>query len=255
MWLLLGTVFVASLLGSLHCVGMCGPFAMMAGNANRQGKSLLPAAAYSGGRLLTYAAVGFLFGALGMALNASIEIADWQQTAAYVAGGMMVLVGLVVLARQLGIKITLPTIAGPLQSFLQRQYEWVVARSPVQRAFLIGALSCLMPCGWLYTFALVAAGTGQPLAGAVVMIAFWAGTVPILTALIFGVSRISQPIQQRLPYAMAGIVILIGVFTIAFRAPVAIGNELTIDPGNQNLVEQIQDLDHSELPCCRGESE
>ncbi len=256
MWVLLGTVFVASLLGSLHCVGMCGPFAMIAGNTQQRSRSLWPAAAYSGGRLLTYAAVGLLFGSLGMALNASFPLSSWQQTATYVAGGLMVLVGVIVLARQLGVTINLPTVAGPLQRFLQRRYEWVVNRSPIQRAFLIGALTCLMPCGWLYTFALVAAGTGNPLTGALVMTVFWAGTVPVLTALIFGFSRLSTTIQRKLPYAMAAIVIFVGVFTIAFRAPVAIGDELPVDPtSSQNLVEQINSVDHSELPCCRGETE
>ena len=70
MWVLLGTVLIASLLGSLHCVGMCGPFAMLAAASDQQRKSaLFPAMAYSLGRLATYTIVGVIFGSLGMALN------------------------------------------------------------------------------------------------------------------------------------------------------------------------------------------
>ena len=93
MIILLGTVWVASLLGSLHCVGMCGPFALIAGGADKARKAaLFPTFSYSFGRLVTYSLVGFVFGALGMTLNLGASIGNWQQAATYVAGVMMVLI-------------------------------------------------------------------------------------------------------------------------------------------------------------------
>ncbi len=172
MWVLLGTVMIASLLGSLHCVGMCGPFAMLAAASNQQRKSaLFPAMAYSLGRLATYSIVGLIFGSLGMALNHGrslmfgIPFSSVQQTATLVAGGLMIAVGLIALGRQLGLRIKLPTLGGRLQTILQTQYRRVAGQPPVRKAFSIGALSCLMPCGWLYTFAIVAAGTASPARG------------------------------------------------------------------------------------------
>lgn len=256
MWVLLGTVFIASLLGSLHCVGMCGPFALIASSQSEQDKStLVPTAVYSLGRLATYSIVGIIFGSLGMALNRGTSFAPWQQTATYVAGGLMILVGLVALARQLGWKIQLPSVAGHLQTILQSQFQNIIKQPPIRKAFLIGALTCLMPCGWLYAFAIVAAGTGSPVWGAAVMAVFWAGTVPVMVALVLGLSKLGTSIQKRIPVAMASLVILVGVFTIAFRAPVAIGNDSNVvdrsgsDRPNA-LIEQVHSVDHTELPCC-----
>ena len=107
-----------------------------------------------------------------------------------------------------------------------------------------------MPCGWLYTFAIVAAGTGSPWQGALVMAVFWSGTVPIMVALMLGLNKLGRSIQDRVPFAMASMVILIGVFTIAFRAPIAIGEDTQVISNTDGLVEQIQNVDHSELPCC-----
>lgn len=264
MWFLLGAVFVASLLGSLHCVGMCGPFALLAGsttkgvsieNESSRGRwsSLVPTVAYSGGRLTTYCAVGIVFGALGMALNRGVGFASFQQSATYVAGGLMIVVGMVALARQFGWKIQLPGIAGSLQGLLQRHFQTITRQPPLRRAFLIGAFSCLMPCGWLYTFAIVAAGTGSPLQGAIVMAVFWAGTVPIMAALMLGVSGLGKTIQRRIPAAMASLVILIGIFTIAFRAPVVIGEDTNIVGNSEALIQQVQNVDQDKLPCCSEE--
>lgn len=260
MWVLLGTVLIASLLGSLHCVGMCGPFAMLAAASNEQRKSaLFPAMAYSLGRLATYTIVGVIFGSLGMALNRGssmilgVPFSSVQQTATLVAGGLMIAVGVIALGRQLGIRIKLPMFGGRLQAILQILFGRVTGQPPLRKAFSIGALSCLMPCGWLYTFAIVAAGTASPIWGAVVMVAFWSGTVPIMFALMMGLNRIGHSIQQRIPIAMASLVILIGVFTIAFRAPIAVGNDTTVVTQTEDLIEQVRAVDQEQLPCCKGE--
>lgn len=253
MFVLLGTVFVASLLGSLHCVGMCGPFALVAAASRQDQKMLLfHSAAYSIGRLLTYAMVGAAFGAMGLAINqgtSQVTFANWQQASTYLAGGIMVLVGVVALARQLGFRIKFPKQFAPLQSTLQKGFAKSHQLKPLHRALAIGALTSLMPCGWLYTFAISAAGTASPVSGMLLMISFWAGTVPVMIALVLGFNRIGATIQKRVPLMMASLVILIGVFTIAFRAPVHLGQAKEIVSGSE-LVEQIQQIDHKELPCC-----
>ena len=262
MWILLGTVYLASLLGSLHCVGMCGPFAVLAsscGDARQRGTTssvLVSTAAYSLGRLVTYTLVGFLFGAIGLALNQGTSFAPWQQTATYFAGGLMIAVGFVALARHCGWNVRWPGVGNrvqdQLQILLQGLFRPVTRQPPVRRAFLIGALTCLMPCGWLYAFAIVAAGTGSPIWGAVVMAVFWSGTIPIMVALVLGFNRMGQAIQQRIPVAMAGLVIAVGVFTIVFRAPVAVGHDQNVVGTTEQLIEQVNQVDHSQLPCCAG---
>ncbi len=251
MGVLLGTVFVASLLGSLHCVGMCGPFALMAGSSGAgNGSAWRGTVCYSLGRLVTYTAVGLIFGSLGMALNRGTAFAPWQQTATYAAGGLMIVVGLIALARQIGWQVRLPSMAGHLQKLLQSRFQTVRRQPPLRKAFLIGALTCLMPCGWLYTFAIVAAGTGDPAQGAMVMLVFWLGTVPVMVTLAVGLGRLGQSVQRRIPVAMASLVILVGLFTIAFRAPVVVGSDQPVASSPQQLVDQVRETDQQSLPCC-----
>jgi len=254
MELLLGTVFIASLLGSLHCVGMCGPFALLAGSdKTRRGAAVVPTLAYSFGRLITYSIVGLIFGSLGMALNHGTSFSNWQQSATYVAGVLMILVGAIALARQFGMRIRLPSTFKPLSKVVQAGFAKTRTMEPVPRALMIGALTSLMPCGWLYTFAITAAGTGSPLWGTLLMVTFWAGTVPIMTALMLGFNKISKRVQQKLPVAMACLVVLLGLFTIAYRAPVVIGAETRIAEGIDDLTAQVNQIDQSELPCCQDE--
>lgn len=256
MTILLTTVFVASLLGSLHCVGMCGPFALLASvDPHRRVAAMAPTFAYSVGRLLTYSMVGMLFGALGMALNHGGEsIAPWQQSATYVAGVLMIVVGVISLLRYFGVQARLPGSVAPLQKLVQWGFGAATNLTPVPRALAIGAITSLMPCGWLYTFAITAAGTGSPLWGLILMATFWAGTVPVMTALMLGSCHLGKSIQRQLPMIMAILVVMLGAFTILFRAPVAIGAETNVVTGAANLTEQVSTIDHAELPCCQCES-
>ncbi len=254
MLVLLGTVFIASLLGSLHCVGMCGPFALLAGaNSERRKSAVVPTLAYSGGRLVTYSIVGLIFGSLGLVLNQGTSFANWQQSATYIAGGLMIAVGMIAMARYFGARIRLPKVLSPMQRVLKTGFARTKALPPIQRAFAIGALTSLMPCGWLYTFAITAAGTGSPFWGVAVMAVFWMGTVPVMAALMLGFDRIGTSIQKRLPVVMASLVILIGVFTLVYRAPVVIGSEAHVVSGVEALTNQVFDINQEELPCCSNE--
>ncbi len=104
---LLLTVFVASLVGSLHCIGMCGPFVAFYSGADGSGgaRRLLSHAAYSGGRLLTYALFGLAAGAVGAALDVAGSLAGFQRVAAIVAGVTMILWGVLALLQIRGVRI------------------------------------------------------------------------------------------------------------------------------------------------------
>ncbi|HMP78412.1 MAG TPA: sulfite exporter TauE/SafE family protein, partial [Pirellulaceae bacterium] len=106
---LLTTVFVVSLLGSLHCVGMCGPFALLAGTHGRPSgpgtdsparHRWAAVAGYHAGRLATYTLLGLVCGGLGMIVDFGGALYGWQRTASYLAGGVMIGVGIWALLRQ-----------------------------------------------------------------------------------------------------------------------------------------------------------
>jgi sulfite exporter TauE/SafE len=88
---------------------------------------------------------------------------------------------------------------------------------PLARASAIGLVTTAIPCGFLYGFVAVAGGTGSPVAGLLVMIVFWAGTLPVLAGLGFVADRALGALRARLPIVSASILIVLGLLTLAGR--------------------------------------
>jgi uncharacterized protein len=227
MWEMAATVFVASLAGSVHCVGMCGPFVALTtiGRAKVR-RPIGPTAAYNLGRGIAYAGVGALAGTIGLGIDAGGHLAGMQRAAATLAGVTMIVIGAVWLLDLLGgsrsFARTRSTVTEAIAARLRSGFASSRRLGPIPRAAMLGVLTSLMPCGWLYAFALTAAGTGSPLGGAALMVAFWAGNVPILMAFGAGVHRLSPLVRRRLPIVMAGLVLAVGVFTVAFRSTIVV---------------------------------
>ena len=264
---LLISVFVASLLGSVHCAGMCGPLAACAGacNTKRSGPRVKAIAAYQLGRLSTYLVIGAIAGALGSGLNLGGQVLGLQRTAVWVAGSMLILVGVVELVRRLGGWTPQFQIPPRLLQSIAKLNRAATKLPPIWRALTIGLLTGLMPCGWLYAFALSAAATAHPLSGMAVMGVFWAGAVPMLVAISWGSSAILSRVLQRFPYATALVLIAAGLMTITYRQGFASAADLranfaqpaiTQDEANSDgdpyngLIDQIDSLDHEQMPCC-----
>jgi hypothetical protein len=213
----LATVLVASLAGSLHCVGMCGPFVAFyaGGDASRGARRLLSHATYSAGRLAAYATLGLAAGAIGAALDLAGSLAGFQRVAAVGAGAVMIVWGGLALLRLRGVRV-LPIRAGS-GAWLQRAFRVVADRPPLLRAAAVGMLSGLLPCGWLWAFLVAAAGTGSALRGAAVMGAFWLGTVPALVAVGLGAQLVAAPLRRHVPAVTAVLLVALGIFAIVSR--------------------------------------
>ena len=217
---LLLTVFVASVVGSLHCIGMCGPFVAFYSGADGSGgaRRLLSHAAYSGGRLLTYAAFGLAAGAVGAALDVAGSLAGFQRVAAIIAGVTMILWGVFALLQIRGVRIFKHGSGkGRIAGVLRRGFSLVSDKPPVVRAGVVGLLSGFLPCGWLWAFVVSAAGTGSSLKGAAVMTAFWAGTVPALLAVGLGAQLVSAPLRRHVPAVTALLLVGLGLYAILGR--------------------------------------
>jgi sulfite exporter TauE/SafE len=214
----LATVFVGSLLGSLHCVGMCGGLvAFYAGSdgARAAQRPLLPHLAYNLGRLTAYLALGAVAGGVGAAVNLAGAAGGLREAAAMVAGGVIVLWGGALLL-QATTRFKLPTPRW-LDRALGKVLPRLRAKPPVVRALVLGMSSALLPCGWLYGFAVTASGSGSALGGAVIMGAFWLGTVPALVGAGLGVQRLSRWVGPKLPVLMPAMLLVLGLLTITQR--------------------------------------
>lgn len=214
---LVATVFIASLLGSLHCAGMCGGFVSFyaAADPSTGLRRSLSHVAYNGGRLVTYVILGAVFGALGQAVDMAGSMAGIGRIAFVGAAVLMILWGVWALLLALNLKVPkLPVPAFVLRGS-ERMFQGLRDKPPLVRAGLLGLSSTFLPCGWLYAYAVMAAGTGSPFKGMVVMAVFWAGTVPILVGIGTGVQLLAGGFRKRLPVVTAIALILVGVVVLA----------------------------------------
>jgi sulfite exporter TauE/SafE len=213
------SVFVAALLGSVHCAGMCGSFACLAsgGDASRPREAWRSAAAYNGGRLLSYVSLGMLAGAAGAGLDRLGAVAGLTRPATVVAGVLLMLWGLATLSATLGVRLPLLEVPPGLATRIARGVRAVQDRPPVLRGLALGVLTAALPCGWLYAFVATAAAAGSAAKGGLVMAAFWTGTVPMMAAVGLGAQRLLGPARRRLPMLTAVVLVLLGAFTVAGR--------------------------------------
>ena len=258
---LFATVFFASLLGSVHCAGMCGGFiAFYAGSDATGGRARwFGHLAYSGGRLLTYSILGVFAGWLGRAVDLAGSFAGVGRIAAVLAGLSMVAWGSVGVLRALGLSLPRLPLPARLERLYGRSLQTMRGRPPVVRAAILGLASTLLPCGWLYAFAVTAAGTASPLWGAAVMASFWLGTLPMLVGLGAAVQHLAGPLRRHLPAVSALALVCVGLLAVSqrmrvpnlmHRAPLV----TEVQPAAWSLpaaIERVQHLGEQEPPCCR----
>lgn len=203
----LGAVILAALAGSMHCGAMCGAFAATCGSRPASG------IAYHLGRLTAYVALGTVAGALGAGVDAlAANLLGIQRIAAVLMG-----ITLIVLA----IRLARPRREAPLVQIgepgARRSTHWL-ARALRQRtargALSVGLLSGLLPCGWLWGFVALAASRGSAVDGALVMGAFWIGTVPLLLAIGGLAGRITERLKAWARPAIATGLFLAGALSI-----------------------------------------
>lgn len=219
---LLLPVLTAGLVGSLHCAGMCGGFvAAYAGGDGSQGtRRALSHGAYHLGRLSSYLALGAVAGSVGRALDVASSAAGIGRVTAVVAGGIMALWALAALAQAGGMGGILrrrASGAGRIERAVVRGLARLHTKPPVLRALLIGLASALLPCGFLYAFALAAATTGSALWGALVMGALWAGTLPVLVGLGVGVQALAPKLRRHVPVLSALALLVLGLSAVLGR--------------------------------------
>lgn len=209
---LLGAVLVASLGGSLHCAAMCGPFAGLAGGT-APGARWTPHVSYALGRLGSYVLLGAIAGAIG----AAVDVASIGGVAMVIAGVAMLLWGGASLARALGWRrgSSAGGATGPMLYAIRR-------KRPALRAALVGVLTAALPCGWLYAFVVVAAGTASPLLGGAVMATFWLGSQPALLGAGLTLRALARKLGPRLPVVTASLQIAVGVIALGMRAPMVL---------------------------------
>ncbi|WP_168564217.1 sulfite exporter TauE/SafE family protein [Crateriforma spongiae] len=250
----LAATVLASVLGSLHCVGMCGPLAIWATDGRSRGTALV---AYHLGRLTTYLSAGLMAGLLGSAITIGGDVAGFQMLASKLAGMLLIgmglwrIFGLLPRNRLTGTREIKPSkIAG----LLSKAKPVLASRGPIGKAYLGGLLTTWLPCGWLYLFVLMAAGAGTVPGAMATMTAFWIGTLPALTAVVVGAGTLMNRSRVVMPMLAAVLLVLTGLYTATGRASADLASMQPPRLGDQPSAQEVWSATNDEpLPCCHPE--
>lgn len=223
-----GSLFIAGIAGSLHCLGMCGPillaFSQVAAGGVADGRSRLASGVgrtadsllYHAGRVWTYGLLGFVAGLIGAQARGAAAVVGWQRPLAVSASALVLVAGMAALGLLPGLRLPFSMPAGC--AALAGRWGWlgtlVRARSPLAR-LLLGAVMGLLPCGLVYAMLVVAAGLRTPVESALGMIVFGAGTTPALTALLVAAGAAPARLRARSPRLAAGLLVVVGVLMLA----------------------------------------
>lgn len=210
------TIISIAFLGSFgHCIGMCGGIVLAyttikiepSSSKVSQGTAHL---LYSFGRVLTYTTLGAIFGALGGVATFSNEA---NGILLIFAGIVMVLAGLSLMGK---IKfLTIIEHSFSSSSLYKSAFKTVLNSKSNLSFFVLGMLNGLLPCGFVYFFAITAASTADPLYGAMVMAIFGLSTIPAMFGLGFLASLASATSFRNMMMSLSSIaVILYGTYTV-----------------------------------------
>jgi uncharacterized protein len=207
----LGLAFAAGLLGSGHCLGMCG--ALVSGCFLRLGAAARSAsshAAYHTGRVAVYAVAGAVAAGLGRVLPLTGRFGLAQGVLQIVAGVLVILLGLDILG-----KFSLPLAAriAPLD-WPRRLLDVALHRGAVRGALLAGVANGLMPCSLTLAMVVKAGATADPAHGTLLMLAFGAGTLPAMATLGALSVRLGAATRSRLVAGGALMVIAMGALLV-----------------------------------------
>jgi sulfite exporter TauE/SafE len=206
---MLYSAFIFGLISSFHCIGMCGPIAMMLPVDKQIGiKKATQVTVYHLGRLFAYGTIGLFFGLLGK----GFFLAGIQQKISIIIGVIMIIVVLTpekIFARYNFSKPVYRLIS-KIKTNLGRHFR----NKSYKSLFIIGVLNGFLPCGMVYVALFGAIAMQSAELGVLYMILFGLGTVPLMTSVVYFNSFISQSTRNKFQKAIPYVAVIIGVLFI-----------------------------------------
>jgi sulfite exporter TauE/SafE len=203
------TPLTIGIVGSLHCIGMCGPIVVaLPLKKHNLASKITGAILYNSGRVITYSALGILFGLLGR----GIHLAGFQQWTSILLGiAMIISVLFPFVFRE---KITIAGLFSGFASRLISRLKKLFTDRSYFSLLMIGLLNGLLPCGLVYVAIAGAINSGEVISGALFMMLFGIGTIPLLFVAILASDAIGQRIRLRMQKAVPYFVFMLGVLFI-----------------------------------------
>ncbi|OUR93355.1 hypothetical protein A9Q87_05260 [Flavobacteriales bacterium 34_180_T64] len=206
---MLASAFILGLLGSFHCVGMCGPIAfMLPVDRTNSTKKIIQILTYHLGRLLAYSLIGLFFGLVGQ----SLYIFGIQQHLSIAIGILMIIV------------VMIPTKTFNSFNFSKPIYQVIskvksalgtaLKKKTADTFLTIGFLNGFLPCGLVYMAVFGAIATANLTQGSLYMAVFGLGTIPLMTTAIYIGKFLNTNIKQRIQKAIPVFIVIIGLLFI-----------------------------------------
>lgn len=222
---------ILGLLGSFHCVGMCGPIAFLLPlDRKNRTKRLLQLTSYHLGRIGMYAILGMAFGMVGKGLN----LFDIQQQLSIGIGILMIIVILIPSTFFNRYHLSKPIYKAV--SKLKNAIGVTLKKKTPGTFFTLGYLNGLLPCGLVYMAIFGAIATGSGLQGSLYMMAFGIGTIPLMTTAIYLGNFLTNTVKQRILKMIPVMVIIIGLLFILRGLGLGIPY---ISPSEMVTIEQV----------------
>jgi sulfite exporter TauE/SafE len=226
------TAFIFGLISSLHCIGMCGPIAMMLPvDRNNSVKKVTQIMTYHMGRLTAYAMIGFLFGLLGKGLF----LAGIQQELSLFIGIMMILI--IAIPERIFAEYNFSKPLYRIISYVKTALGSQFKNRSYSSLFTIGLLNGFLPCGLVYIALFGAIAMQSVSLGIFYMILFGLGTVPMMSSVVYVNSLLTVSFRSKIQKVIPYVAILIGILFI-FRG-LGLGIPY-VSPSDLNLFVQQQ---------------
>lgn len=203
------TAFLLGLLGSLHCVGMCGPIAFML-PLNRKSKPKMfgQLFLYHAGRILAYGLMGLAFGFFGKGLY----VFGAQQNLSIAIGVLILLAVLIPRKYSRRLEVSRPVYrwVGKLKSTLGESLK----KKTADTFLTIGLLNGLLPCGLVYMAIFASIAMATPVLGASYMVLFGLGTIPLMTSAAYLGGLLQPEVRGRIRRLIPIFVAMVGILFI-----------------------------------------
>ncbi len=240
---------MTGLVGSLHCIGMCGPIAVALPLGNKSWfHKFFGSIIYNTGRVATYAMLGVIFGLLGQ----GIEMAGLQQWASIGLGIVLILSVLfpVLFKGQVNIDRFFFGFAGKLIG----RFRKLFSISSYPSLLVIGLLNGLLPCGLVYVAIAGAINTNDIVNGAIYMIIFGIGTIPIMASIPVVGNLIGTNIRKKFKGVVSAFIIILGIIFIlrglSLGIPYISPPSKMLQPHEKTMKHSTSETGKETIPCC-----
>ncbi|MGZ0017772.1 sulfite exporter TauE/SafE family protein [Yeosuana sp. AK3] len=206
---MLFSALILGLLGSFHCVGMCGPIAFMLPiDRSNTYKKVTQISLYHIGRLLSYSIIGLIFGLIGKGLN----LFGFQQQLSIIIGITMIVIVLIPYKTFNKYNASKPIYK--IVSKVKTALGSALKKKTSDTFLTIGFLNGFLPCGLVYMAVFGAIAGGNAVEGSLYMVFFGLGTIPLMTTAIYFSNFLKGTMRQKIQKAIPVFVFLIGALFI-----------------------------------------